>query len=149
MLAPPRWRRLVWPALTGYALVAATARPLTGAAVVAVLAPGCALLLVGVVRAPRRRPGARHLPGTVRWLPALARHRRLAGDPVTARAVITVGFAVVLALMLAVDLAARYGGVRRRLAPLSEMLIAASRTVAGRAVVLGVWLWLGWHFLAR
>lgn len=66
----------------------------------------------------------------------------------TARAVITTGFAVILALMLAVDLAARREGARR-LAPLGEVLIAASRTIAGRAVVLGVWLWLGWHFLAR
>lgn len=65
----------------------------------------------------------------------------------SARSVVAAGFAVVLAVMVAVDLTARRGG--RGPAPLSTALTAAMRRPAGRLVVLGVWLWLGWHFLAR
>jgi hypothetical protein len=66
---------------------------------------------------------------------------------VTARALIVAGFAALLVLAVAVDLAARRPGSRFR--PLSATLAAALRTRAGRVVVLGAWLWLGWHFLAR
>jgi hypothetical protein len=66
---------------------------------------------------------------------------------VTARALIVAGFAALLVLAVAVDLAARRPGSRIR--PLSATLAAALRTRAGRVVVLGAWLWLGWHFLAR
>ncbi|MGR6317635.1 hypothetical protein Q2K19_04750 [Micromonospora soli] len=55
-LASPWWRRVVWWAAIGYALVAAAARPLTGPAAWAVLAPGVALLLAGLRRTPVRRP---------------------------------------------------------------------------------------------
>ena len=66
-LAPARWRRLVWPAVIGYALVAAAARPLTGPAVAAVLLPGGVLLVAGLRRTPgrRRRVGRR---AAVTWL---------------------------------------------------------------------------------
>ncbi|MGR6317634.1 DUF6186 family protein [Micromonospora soli] len=66
----------------------------------------------------------------------------------TARGLIAAGFAAILLLMVAADAAAR----RRTgpcLAPLGAALTAALRTTTGRALVLGVWLWLGWHFLAR
>jgi hypothetical protein len=53
--APLRRGRLLWPALVGYVLVAASARPLTGPAAVAVLLPGCALLGVGLRRTPTRQ----------------------------------------------------------------------------------------------
>ncbi|MEU8260780.1 DUF6186 family protein [Micromonospora sp. NPDC048999] len=66
----------------------------------------------------------------------------------TARAVITAGFLAILLVMLVVDVAGRRGVGPAR-APLGEALTAAIRTTAGRALVLGVWLWLGWHFLAR
>lgn len=66
----------------------------------------------------------------------------------TARAVIAAGFAVILGLVVALDLAARRGRAGR-IAPLGAALTAASRTTGGRALVFGVWLWLGWHFLAR
>ncbi|MFJ8577347.1 DUF6186 family protein [Micromonospora sp. NPDC093277] len=66
----------------------------------------------------------------------------------TARALIAAGFAAILLVMLAVDVAGRRSAGPAR-APLAEALTAALRTAAGRAVVLGVWLWLGWHFLAR
>ncbi|HEX7744417.1 MAG TPA: DUF6186 family protein [Micromonosporaceae bacterium] len=49
--------------------------------------------------------------------------------------------------MLATDLAGRRPG--SRIAPLGAALTAAMRTSAGRVVVLGWWLWIGWHFLAR
>jgi hypothetical protein len=65
----------------------------------------------------------------------------------TPRAVIVAGFAVLLAVAVAVDVAARRAewGVR----PLSTALAAALRSRGGRVAVLGAWLWLGWHFLAR
>jgi hypothetical protein len=61
--------------------------------------------------------------------------------------VIVGGFAVILLLMLAIDLTARRS--HRTLAPLATALTAAMRTPTGRLVVLGWWVWLGWHFLAR
>jgi hypothetical protein len=65
----------------------------------------------------------------------------------TPRAAIVAGFATLLALAVATDLAARRAtwGVR----PLSTALAATLRSRGGRVAVLGVWLWLGWHFLAR
>ncbi|MEU8260779.1 hypothetical protein AB0C02_09190 [Micromonospora sp. NPDC048999] len=52
--APVARVRLLWPAVIGYALVAAVARPLTGPAAGAVLLPGGALLAVGLRRVPDR-----------------------------------------------------------------------------------------------
>jgi hypothetical protein len=65
----------------------------------------------------------------------------------TPRAAIIAGFAAILVLVVALDLFARRteSGVR----PLSATLAAAMRPRGGRVVVLAVWLWLGWHFLAR
>ncbi|MFE9691471.1 DUF6186 family protein [Micromonospora sp. NPDC005806] len=66
----------------------------------------------------------------------------------TARALIAAGFAAILLLMVAVDaLGRRRPGPARM--PLGAALTAALRTTGGRALVFGVWLWLGWHFLAR
>jgi hypothetical protein len=66
---------------------------------------------------------------------------------VTARAVLAAGFAAIFAVMVLVDLAGRRPG--RAAAPLGTALTAAMRTGTGRLLVLGVWLWMGWHFLAR
>jgi hypothetical protein len=66
---------------------------------------------------------------------------------VSARAVLVTGFGLIFAAMLVVDLATRRWG--RVASPLGTALTAAMRSGAGRLVVLGVWLWLGWHFLAR
>ena len=65
----------------------------------------------------------------------------------TPRAAIIVGFAAILGLMIVSDLFARRAesGVR----PLSATLAAALSSRCGRVVILGAWLWLGWHFLAR
>jgi hypothetical protein len=65
----------------------------------------------------------------------------------TPRAAIIATFAAFLLLAVAVDLFARRVGAGVR--PLSATLAAALRSRGGRAVVLGAWLWLGWHFLAR
>ena len=65
----------------------------------------------------------------------------------TARAAIAAGFAAILAVVIVTDLLARRAGSRVR--PLGETLAAALRSRAGRVLVLGAWLWLGWHFLAR
>lgn len=65
----------------------------------------------------------------------------------TPRAAIIAGFAAILALVIATDLLARRAGSGVR--PLSATLAAALRSPGGRAVVLGAWLWLGWHLLAR
>jgi hypothetical protein len=66
---------------------------------------------------------------------------------VTPRAAIIVGFVLLLALAVAVDLVARPAGAGVR--PLSATLAAALRSRVLRVVVFGAWLWLGWHFLAR
>ena len=65
----------------------------------------------------------------------------------TPRAAIMAGFAAILVLVIATDLFARRPG--SGVQPLSVALAAALRPRAGRIVVLGAWLWLGWHFLAR
>jgi hypothetical protein len=66
---------------------------------------------------------------------------------VTARAAIIAGFAAILILAIGTDLVARRPGAGVR--PLSGTLTAALRSRGGRVLVLAVWLWLGWHFLAR
>jgi hypothetical protein len=63
------------------------------------------------------------------------------------RAAVVAGFAALLGLAVAADLLARRRGSRLR--PLAVTLAAVLRSRAGRVVVLGAWLWLGWHFLAR
>jgi hypothetical protein len=66
---------------------------------------------------------------------------------VTPRWWIAVAFALVLAGAAAVEVGARRPGAAVR--TLGATVAAALRTRAGRAVVFGLWLWLGWHFLAR
>jgi len=61
--------------------------------------------------------------------------------------IIVVGFLAVIGGMAAVDLAGRRRG--RDPAPLGTALTAALRTPVWRAVVLGSWVWIGYHFLAR
>jgi hypothetical protein len=65
----------------------------------------------------------------------------------TARTAIIAGFAAILALAIAIDLLARRAGSGVR--PLSATLAAALRPRGGRVLIIVVWLWLGWHFLAR
>ncbi|MFI6758461.1 DUF6186 family protein [Micromonospora sp. NPDC050417] len=65
----------------------------------------------------------------------------------TARNTLIAGFAVIFAVMFLVDLAGRRPD--STVAPLGNALIAAMRTGTGRLIVLGTWLWMGWHFLAR
>lgn len=56
------------------------------------------------------------------------------------------GFAVLLALGLALQAAGR-----RRVGAVTagQALAAAMRTTPGRAAVLAAWVWVGVHFLAR
>lgn len=61
--------------------------------------------------------------------------------------VIATGFALVVALMLAVQLLAKTG--RAPFRPLDEALHAALLSTPGRWVVLAAWVWIGFHFLAR
>ena len=65
----------------------------------------------------------------------------------SARAAIIAGFAVILAVVATVDGYARRPGSPVR--PLSATITAALRTRGMRVLVFGVWLWMGWHFLAR
>ncbi len=65
----------------------------------------------------------------------------------TPRAAIVAGFAAMVVVAVALDLFARRAGSPVR--PLAATLAAALRTRGGRIAVFGVWLWLGWHFLAR
>jgi hypothetical protein len=63
------------------------------------------------------------------------------------RFAVAAGFVVVLAVTIIVDARARRPGSAVR--PLGVTVAAALRTRTGRVVVFGLWLWLGWHFLAR
>lgn len=65
----------------------------------------------------------------------------------SAHAVIAAGFAVVFATMLVVEILARAGHTPLR--PAGDVLAAALAGPIGRWLVMGVWLWLGFHFLAR
>jgi hypothetical protein len=71
----------------------------------------------------------------------------MAGEPVTPRALIVTGFVAILVLAIVTEVCARRPG--SRWAPLGVTLAGALRTRGGRVVILGAWLWLGWHFLAR
>jgi hypothetical protein len=65
----------------------------------------------------------------------------------SAYAVLVAGFAAIFLAMFATDLAGRRPG--SRIAPIGTALTAAMRTFVGRLIVLGWWLWIGFHFLAR
>lgn len=65
----------------------------------------------------------------------------------TARLLIAVGFALVFAVAVVVDIRARRPESAVR--PFGDVLAVALRTRTGRIVVFVIWLWLGWHFLAR
>ncbi len=65
----------------------------------------------------------------------------------TAYAVIAGGFTLVFAAMLAVQLLAVAG--RGPFRPLGEAMQAALANPLGRWAVLILWLWTGYHFLAR
>lgn len=57
-----------------------------------------------------------------------------------------VGFGCLLLTALAIEVAARRG---LGPTPVQQAVAAAMRTPWGRVTVLGAWLWLGVHFLAR
>lgn len=61
--------------------------------------------------------------------------------------VLATGFASVGAAMLAVELLGRAG--LRPFRPLGAIVHAALANRTGRWVVMVVWLWVGFHFLAR
>ena len=61
--------------------------------------------------------------------------------------VILAGFAVLLAVGLALDALGRAG--RGPFRPLAEAIDSVLATRAGRWILLGCWLWIGIHFLAR
>lgn len=65
----------------------------------------------------------------------------------TPYSVITTGFAVVLGAMLAAQLLGMAG--RWSLRPLGDVVHTVLRHRAGQWVVLVLWLWVGFHFLAR
>ncbi len=72
----------------------------------------------------------------------------------TSRHVSEAGFVLLCLLGLLLEWRARRA-IRRgvafdaRAATLGETLSSTMRTTPGRVAVLGVWWWLGWHFLAR
>ena len=61
--------------------------------------------------------------------------------------VIATGFTVVLGAMLAAHLLGMAG--RWSLRPLGDVVHTVLRHRVGRWVVLVLWLWVGFHFLAR
>lgn len=56
------------------------------------------------------------------------------------------GLSLLLVTGLALELAGRSG---RGPSTAGQVLSAAMRSLPGRVLVLGAWLWLGVHFLAR
>lgn len=65
----------------------------------------------------------------------------------TSRGVTIVGFAAVLVLAAAAEILAR--ARRIDLPHFGATVGHVMRRPGGRAAVLGIWFWLGWHFLAR
>jgi Family of unknown function (DUF6186) len=66
---------------------------------------------------------------------------------VNTRAVTIVGFVVVIAGLVTLEILGR----RKigRIPTLGEWLGFVMRRRGGRAVILAGWLWLGWHYFAR
>lgn len=62
------------------------------------------------------------------------------------RAVTLVGYAVIAACAVALELVARRSGRLARFADALELLL---RPVGLRVMVLTGWLWLGWHVFVR
>ncbi len=62
------------------------------------------------------------------------------------RAVTLLGYAAVVLAMVAYQLV---GVVRRRTPTFGAVLDQLRSTAAGRAVLVAVWLWLGWHLFVR
>lgn len=77
----------------------------------------------------------------------MAGHFGDVGDRVTPYGVILTGFAVLFAAGLAMDALGRAG--RGRFRSLAHVLEVALAARSGRWIVLGAWLWVGFHFLAR
>lgn len=63
------------------------------------------------------------------------------------RAVIITGFAILLGIALILTLVAHLR--RDTIAPLGAVIALALRTRTARLIMLPLWIWLGWHFLAR
>lgn len=65
----------------------------------------------------------------------------------SSRAITVVGFAVVIAVLVGLELLGR----RRtnRIPTVGEWLGYVMRPRTGRALILLGWLWLGWHYFAR
>ncbi|BDU04775.1 hypothetical protein GV791_26700 [Nocardia cyriacigeorgica] len=63
------------------------------------------------------------------------------------RAIIITGFAILAGIALTLTLVAHLR--RDALAPLGTVIALALRTRTARLIMLPVWVWLGWHFLAR
>jgi Family of unknown function (DUF6186) len=62
------------------------------------------------------------------------------------RAVTVAGYAVIAAALAAVELTGRLGYTR---SPLGGALAALTRRRAGRGLLVGLWVWLGWHLFVR
>jgi uncharacterized protein DUF6186 len=65
----------------------------------------------------------------------------------TSRSLTIAGFALILAVAAGLDVLARSGRVA--LPSIEQTLTRVRRSNRGRIVLLCVWFWLGWHFLAR
>ena len=65
----------------------------------------------------------------------------------SSRAITVVGFAVVIAVLVGLELLGR----RRtnQIPTVGEWLGYVMRPRTGRALILLGWLWLGWHYFAR
>lgn len=57
------------------------------------------------------------------------------------------GYLAVVAAVLVLEVLARRPG--STLPTFGEVVSATAATVPGRIALIGLWWWLGWHFLAR
>jgi hypothetical protein len=65
----------------------------------------------------------------------------------TTRVITIIGFSVVIAALVVLEIAARRPG--SRVPRLGEWLGYLMRPKTGRFLLLAGWLWLGWHYFSR
>jgi len=67
--------------------------------------------------------------------------------PIPTRAITIIGFAVLVAAMVVLEIIARRPG--SRIPTVGQWLGYLMRPKLGRVLILAGWWWLGWHYFAR
>lgn len=142
-----------------YAWVVTGLRPFTVPALVATLAGGAAVILVGQRLLPPVA-GREPVNGVWAWavvvtaaalweLQAFVQHPRSHHPTISSLSNELLRSHVPRAGAMVVWLAAGVWLARRRTATLGQAVIRVMHGRAGRVVVLGAWLWTGWHIFVR